>query len=55
MPRGARGQLVPLNQNDICPTLLSEVVERGTPCDATADDDYFGARFHGVILLCAFG
>ena len=47
MPCGARGQLVPFDQHHVAPALSRQVIEGRTACDASADDNDTGARFHG--------
>ena len=46
VPSGARGQLVPLHQHTICDAFLCEVIKRGTPANATADNNDLRVRFH---------
>ena len=40
VPGGARCQFLPLDQDDVAPALLREVVERADAHHATADDDH---------------
>ncbi len=50
VPGGTRSQLIAFDKHDICPSFLSEVIERGAACDATADDNHPCLRFHGTLL-----
>jgi hypothetical protein len=47
VPRRAAGQLVALDEYDVAPAFAGEVVKSGATGDAPADNDDFGARFHG--------
>ena len=47
MPRRARRQLQPLEQHDIAPALLGQVIEHARPDDAAADDHDPGMGLHG--------
>ncbi len=54
MPCRARGQLVALDQDDVAPAFLGEMIECRTSGDTAADDNYFSSRFHETPpkLLC---
>ena len=46
MPRGARGQLIPLNQDDIGPAFLRQMIEGRTARNPAANDNNAYLRFH---------
>ena len=48
MPGRARGQLAPLDEHDVRPALLRQVIEGGDADDASADDHRAGVGFHGT-------
>ena len=52
MPGGARRQLVPFQQHDVCPALLRQVVEGGASGDAAADDDGASGGLHVRASWC---
>ena len=47
VPGGARGQLVLLDQHDVGPADLREMIEHGDADDAAADHDDAGRTLHG--------
>ncbi len=49
MPGGARRQLLALDQNDVLPAQLGQMIEDADADHAAADDRYAIMRFHGLL------